>query len=48
MGKMAVFPGGYGRIGELPHWQLRPDWGLYGSMSSTVGVLSVTVGFLTV
>ena len=27
-GKTAVFPGGYGRIGEIPHGQLLPDWGL--------------------
>ena len=27
-GKTAVFPGGYGRIGEIPHGRLRPDWGL--------------------
>ena len=29
-GKTAVFPGGYGRIGEIPHGRLRPDWGLLG------------------
>ena len=23
----AVFPGSYSRIGEIPHGQLRPDWG---------------------
>ena len=28
MEKTAVFPGGYGRIGEIPHGRLRPDWGL--------------------
>ena len=28
--KMAVFPGGYGRIGEIPHGRIWPDWGLYG------------------
>ena len=27
-GKTTVFPGGYGRIGEIPHGQLWPDWGL--------------------
>ena len=27
-GKIAVFPGGYGHIGEIPHGQLRPDWGV--------------------
>ena len=26
--KKAVFPGGYGRIGQIPHEQLLPDWGL--------------------
>ena len=25
--KTAVFPGGYSRIGEIPHGQLWPDWG---------------------
>ena len=25
-GKMAVFPGGYGQIGEIPHGRLWPDW----------------------
>ena len=29
-GKTAVFPGGYGRIGEIQHGRLRPDWGLKG------------------
>ena len=29
-GKMAVFPGGYGRIGEIPHGRIWPDWGLEG------------------
>ena len=28
--KTAVFPGGYGRIGNLTHGQLRPDQGLKG------------------
>ena len=27
-GKTAVFPGGYSRIGEIPHGRLWPDWGL--------------------
>ena len=27
-GKTAVFPGGYGRIGEIPQGRLWPDWGL--------------------
>ena len=27
-GKTAVFLGGYGRIGDIPHGRLRPDWGL--------------------
>ena len=27
-GKTAVFPGGYGRIGEIPHGRIWPDWGL--------------------
>ena len=30
-GKTAVFPGG--RIGEIPHGRLWPDWGL-GGMSA--------------
>ena len=29
-GKTAVFPGGYGRIGEVPHGRIWPDWGLKG------------------
>ena len=29
-GKTAVFPGGYGRIGEIPHGRIWPDWGLKG------------------
>ena len=33
MEKTAVFPGGYGRIGEIPHGRLRPDWGLKGYMT---------------
>ena len=28
MVKTTVFPGGYGRIGEIPQGQLWPDWGL--------------------
>ena len=27
-GKTAVFPGGYGRIGEILHGRIWPDWGL--------------------
>ena len=27
-GKTSVFPGGYGRIGEIPHGRIWPDWGL--------------------
>ena len=27
-GKTAVFPGGFGRIGEMPHGRIWPDWGL--------------------
>ena len=27
---MAVFPGGRGRIGKIPHGRLLPDWGLQG------------------
>ena len=30
-GKTAVFPGGYGLIGEIPHGRIRPDWGLKGT-----------------
>ena len=26
-GKTAVFPGGFGRIGEIPHGRIWPDWG---------------------
>ena len=33
-GKTAVFPGGFGRIGEIPHWRIWPDWGLYGNVGS--------------
>ena len=29
-GKTAFFPGGYGRIGEIPHGRIWPDWGLKG------------------
>ena len=29
-GKTAVFPGGYGRIGEIQHGRIWPDWGLKG------------------
>ena len=29
-GKTAIFPGGYGRIVEIPHGRLWPDWGLKG------------------
>ena len=28
LGKTAVFPGGYGQIGEIPHGRIWPDWGL--------------------
>ena len=31
MEKQTVFPGGYGRIGEIPHWRLWPDWSLKGN-----------------
>ena len=27
-GKTAVFLGGFGRIGEMPHGGIWPDWGL--------------------
>ena len=27
-GKTAVFPGGYGRIGDIPHGRIWLDWGL--------------------
>ena len=27
-GKTAIFPGGFGRIGEVPHGRIWPDWGL--------------------
>ena len=30
LGKTAVFPGGYGRIGEILHGRIWPDWGLKG------------------
>ena len=29
-GKTAVFLGGYGRILDIPHGRLWPDWGLKG------------------
>ena len=28
LGKMTVFPGGYGRIGGISHGRIWPDWGL--------------------
>ena len=28
--KTTVFPGGYGRIGEIQHGRIWPDWGLKG------------------
>ena len=28
--KTAIFPGGYGQIGEILHGRLLPDWGLSG------------------
>ena len=31
-GKKAVFPGGYGRIGEIPHGRIWLDWGLEGEL----------------
>ena len=27
-GKIAVFQGGYGQIGEIPHGQIMANWGL--------------------
>ena len=30
MEKRPFLPGGYGRIGDIPHGRLRPDWGLKG------------------
>ena len=33
-GKTVVFPGGYGRIGEILHGPLRLDWGLLGFIQS--------------
>ena len=38
-GKTAVFPGGYGRIGDIPHGQLRPDWGLKGGCSAITKII---------
>ena len=35
-GKTAVFPGGYGRIGGIPHGRIRPDWGLKGGNNGYV------------
>ena len=29
-GKTALFPGGYSRIGEIPHGRIWLDWGLKG------------------
>ena len=39
LGKTAVFPGGYGRIGDVPHGRIWPDWGLQrgGAGYKTVG-----------
>ena len=34
-GKTVVFPGSYGRIGEILHGQLWPDLGLYGAVLKT-------------
>ena len=31
-GKTAVFPGGYGWIGEIRHRRIRPDWALQGKI----------------
>ena len=40
-GKTAVFPGGFGRIGEIPHGRIWPDWGSIGlnSIVSTAGMV---------
>ena len=37
-GKTAVFPGGYGRIGEIPHGRIWPDWGLKGQNTGLCGL----------
>ena len=34
LGKTAVFPGGYGRIGEIPHVRIWPDWGSKGLLEA--------------
>ena len=34
-GKPVIFPGGYGRIGEILYGRLWPDWGLYGEAGGT-------------
>ena len=40
-GKTAVFPGGYGRIGEIPHGRIWPDWGLKGQCIKMAVLFSV-------
>ena len=42
-GKTAVFPGGYGRIGEIPHGRIWPDWGLKGYSCLNILVCAVNV-----
>ena len=37
MEKQPFLPGGYRRIGEIPHGQLWPDWGLYRVKSNING-----------
>ena len=42
-GKTTVFPGGYGRIGEIPHGRLWPDWGLKVMADSRLQPVEKTV-----
>ena len=39
-GKTAVFQGGYGRIGEIQHWRIWPDWG-NTALADMVGLGSI-------
>ena len=43
MKKSAVFPGGYGRIGEILHGRIWPDWGLY--LTGDIELIDMRQGF---
>ena len=43
-GKTGVFPGGYGRIGEIPHERIRSEWGhgvIYQRIQNKLNNLSI-------